>query len=85
MSAWFLDSKLSTYSNDKYTHYYFAVDTLKKTQPVVPEAMMDYIVSAFVEMRRDARTQTNQTFTSARTLLALLRLSTALVCVHETL
>ena len=38
-------------------------------------------MEAYVEMRRDARTQANQTFTSARTLLALLRLSTALVCI----
>ena len=37
-------------------------------------------MGAYVKMRRDARTQTNQTFTSARTLLALLRLSTTLVC-----
>ena len=47
----------------------------------MPEALTDYIVGAYVEMRRDARTQINQTFTSARTLLALLRLSTALVCI----
>lgn len=57
------------------------IEECKKKQPVVPEALTDYIVNAYVEMRRDARTQTNQTFTSARTLLALLRLSTALVCV----
>ena len=57
------------------------IEECKKKQPVVPEALTDYIVGAYVEMRRDARTQTNQTFTSARTLLALLRLSTALVCV----
>ncbi|XP_065886724.1 DNA replication licensing factor mcm7-A-like [Dysidea avara] len=50
----------------------------KRKQPVIPEGLTDYIVGAYVEMRRDARTQTNQTFTSARTLLALLRLSTAL-------
>ncbi|XP_065887015.1 DNA replication licensing factor mcm7-like [Dysidea avara] len=52
----------------------------KRKQPVIPEGLTDYIVGAYVEMRRDARTQTNQTFTSAKTLLALLRLSTALEC-----
>ena len=52
----------------------------KRKQPVIPEGLTDYIVGAYVEMRRDARTQTNQTFTSARALLALLRLSTTLVC-----
>ena len=57
------------------------IDECKKKQPVVPEALTDYIVGAYVEMRRDARTQINQTFTSARTLLALLRLSTALVSI----
>lgn len=54
------------------------IEECKKKQPIVPETLTDYIVGAYVEMRRDARTQTNQTFTSARTLLALLRLSTAL-------
>lgn len=47
--------------------------------PVIPEALTDYIVSAYVEMRKDARTSHDTTFTSARTLLAVLRLSTALV------
>ena len=52
------------------------------TQPIIPDSLTDYIVGQYVEMRRDARNNKggiNQTFTSARTLLALLRLSTALV------
>lgn len=50
----------------------------KTKQPVVPEALSDYIVSVYVEMRKEARVSTDATFTSARTLLAILRLSTAL-------
>ncbi|KAM7444334.1 Mcm2-7 hexameric complex component [Porites harrisoni] len=50
----------------------------KEKQPVIPEALTDYIVSAYVEMRKEARTNRDTTFTSARTLLAVLRLATAL-------
>ena len=46
---------------------------------MIPEALTDYIVSAYVEMRKEARTNRDTTFTSARTLLAVLRLATALV------
>jgi len=46
---------------------------------MVPEALNDYITGAYVEMRKEARNSKNMTFTSARTLLAILRLSTALV------
>ncbi|XP_022791176.1 DNA replication licensing factor mcm7-A-like isoform X1 [Stylophora pistillata] len=51
----------------------------KEKQPLIPEALTDYIVSANVEMRKEARTNRDTTFTSARTLLAVLRLATALV------
>ncbi len=54
----------------------------KKHQPVVPEELTEHIVSTYVQMRKEARESSgavNQTFTSARTLLAILRLSTALV------
>ena len=51
----------------------------KEKQPLIPEALTDYIVSAYVEMRKEARTNRDTTFTSARTLLAVLRLATALV------
>ncbi|XP_071512260.1 DNA replication licensing factor mcm7 [Panulirus ornatus] len=50
----------------------------KKKQPTIPENLTDYIVSAYVEMRKEARNNKDMTFTSARTLLAVLRLSTAL-------
>ncbi|KAK3747492.1 hypothetical protein QZH41_011365, partial [Actinostola sp. cb2023] len=50
----------------------------KEKMPVIPESLTDFIVSAYVEMRKDARTSHDTTFTSPRTLLAVLRLSTAL-------
>jgi len=50
----------------------------KKKNPVIPESLTDYIVMAYVEMRREARNNKDMTFVSARTLLAILRLSTAL-------
>jgi DNA replication licensing factor MCM7 len=50
----------------------------KTKQPLVPESLTDYIVSVYVEMRKEARVSTDSTFTSARTLLAILRLSSAL-------
>lgn len=46
---------------------------------MVPEALADYITAAYVEMRKEARVSKDTTFTSARTLLSILRLSTALV------
>ncbi|XP_064615400.1 DNA replication licensing factor mcm7-like [Liolophura sinensis] len=50
----------------------------KRRQPAVPELLSDYITGAYVEMRKEARNNKDMTFTSARTLLAILRLSTAL-------
>ncbi|KAH3805105.1 DNA replication licensing factor mcm7-like [Dreissena polymorpha] len=50
----------------------------KKKQPAIPEELADYITSAYCEMRKEARNGKDMTFMSARTLLALLRLSTAL-------
>ena len=38
-----------------------------------------YVSGAYVEMRKEARNSKDATFTSARTLLSILRLSTALV------
>jgi len=50
----------------------------KKQNPMVPEELTDYIVGAYCEMRKAARNAMDGTFTSARTLLAILRLATAL-------
>ena len=47
----------------------------------VPTSLNEYITGAYVELRKEARCQKakhTQTFVSARTLLAILRLSTAL-------
>ncbi|XP_066578804.1 DNA replication licensing factor MCM7 [Amia ocellicauda] len=54
------------------------ISLCKRRQPVVPESLADYITAAYVEMRREARGNKDMTFTSARTLLSILRLSTAL-------
>ncbi|XP_071439916.1 DNA replication licensing factor Mcm7 [Hetaerina americana] len=50
----------------------------KKKMPCIPEDLTDYIVGCYVEMRKEARNTQDTTFTSARNLLAVLRLSTAL-------
>ena len=50
----------------------------RKQNPIVPEELTDYIVGAYCEMRKAARNNKDMTFTSARTLLAILRLATAL-------
>eukprot|EP00096_Caligus_rogercresseyi_P011755 TRINITY_DN4732_c0_g1_i1.p1 TRINITY_DN4732_c0_g1~~TRINITY_DN4732_c0_g1_i1.p1 ORF type:complete len:729 (-),score=287.68 TRINITY_DN4732_c0_g1_i1:112-2298(-) len=50
----------------------------KQSNPVIPEELTDYVVGAYCEMRKEARNNKDMTFTSARTLLAILRLATAL-------
>jgi DNA replication licensing factor MCM7 len=50
----------------------------KTKQPVVPQSLSDHIVSVYVEMRKEARNSSDATFTSARVLLGILRMSTAL-------
>lgn len=70
------------YCSTKFLHcllFRRYIAACKEKQPVIPETLTDYIVSVYVEMRKEARTSRDTTFTSARTLLALLRLATALV------
>ncbi|XP_044751759.1 DNA replication licensing factor Mcm7 [Coccinella septempunctata] len=55
---------------------YIALCKLK--QPVIPESLTDYLVAAYVDLRKEARNSRDMTFTSARNLLGILRLSTAL-------
>lgn len=50
----------------------------QKKIPLIPEDLTNYIVSAYVELRKEARNSKDMTYTSARNLLAILRLSTAL-------
>lgn len=54
------------------------VSLCKQKDPTVPEELTDYIVGAYVEIRNQARNSADMTFTSARNLLGILRLSTAL-------
>jgi len=53
----------------------------QKQIPLIPKELRDYIVGCYCELRKESRLEDNKnttTFTSARTLLAILRLSTAL-------
>merc|ERR1712079_698319 len=51
----------------------------QKKDPDVPKELTDFIVGSYMSLRRESRDDPKQsTFTSARTLLAILRLSTAL-------
>ncbi|KAF7989398.1 hypothetical protein HCN44_008072 [Aphidius gifuensis] len=50
----------------------------KKIEPTVNEDITDYIVNSYVKMRTESRNSHDKTFTSARNLLAVLRLATAL-------
>lgn len=55
------------------------IDLCKKKVPTVPEELTDFLVNSYVELRKDSRENgKDTTFTSARNLLALLRISTAL-------
>jgi len=56
----------------------------KRRNPVVPPTLSERLVGAYVELRNEARNMDirntgDKTFTSPRSLLAILRLSTALV------
>ncbi|XP_054716412.1 DNA replication licensing factor mcm7-B-like [Uloborus diversus] len=50
----------------------------RRINPTIPEDLTDYLVSAYVEIRKEARNSKDMTFTSARNLLGVLRLATAL-------
>jgi len=55
----------------------------KKQNPVIPPGLSDFIVGSYCQMRKEARSDKennsrNSLFTSPRTLLAILRLATAL-------
>ncbi|KAG8182239.1 hypothetical protein JTE90_024172 [Oedothorax gibbosus] len=54
------------------------VSYCRNIQPLIPADLTDYLVSAYVEIRKEARNSRDMTFTSARNLLGVLRLSTAL-------
>jgi len=50
----------------------------KKKNPTVPSSLSERLVAAYVELRNEARNYRETTFTSPRSLLAILRFSTAL-------
>lgn len=50
----------------------------KRKEPTISADLSDYIVSAYVDLRREARNNKDTTFTSARNLLGIVRLATAL-------
>ncbi|XP_014254336.1 DNA replication licensing factor Mcm7 [Cimex lectularius] len=54
------------------------IDLCKRITPTIPQNLTDTIVEAYVDMRKEARNNKDMTFTSARNLLAILRLATAL-------
>ncbi|KAK4053032.1 DNA replication licensing factor MCM7 [Microbotryomycetes sp. JL201] len=60
-------------------HYIAAA---RQVRPTVPKLVSNYIVQAYVQLRKDQKTQEDKnqffTYTSARTLLGVLRLSQAL-------
>ena len=63
-------------SYPSFTRY---IALCKKKDPTVPPELTDYITGAYVELRKEARNNRDMTYTSARTLLAILRLATSLV------
>lgn len=54
------------------------ISLCKRKNPIIPDDLTDYIVGAYVELRREARNNRDMTFTSPRNLLGILRLATAL-------
>ncbi|XP_028155509.1 DNA replication licensing factor Mcm7 [Diabrotica virgifera virgifera] len=54
------------------------ISMCKMKDPAIPEELTDFIVAAYVDLRKEARNSADMTFTSARNLLGILRLSTAL-------
>lgn len=54
------------------------IDLCKKKVPTIPVELTEFLVNSYVDLRKDSRNNGDTTFTSARNLLAILRLSTAL-------
>lgn len=54
------------------------IDLCKKKSPTVPVELTEFLVDSYVDLRRDSRNNDDTTFTSARNLLSILRISTAL-------
>jgi len=54
------------------------ISACRKKMPTIPSNLSERLVGAYVELRNEARNCRETTFTSPRSLLAILRLSTAL-------
>lgn len=54
------------------------IDLCKKKCPTVPEELTEFLVESYVDLRKDSRSNCDTTFTSARNLLSILRIATAL-------
>lgn len=54
------------------------ISLCKRKNPVITPELAEIIVNSYVELRKEARNNKDMTFTSARNLLGILRLSTAL-------
>merc|ERR1712179_566112 len=70
-------------ANPAYGRYNIrrSIALCRNKNPVIPAELSNFIVGSYCELRKEARLEENKystTFTSARTLLAILRLSTAL-------
>lgn len=50
----------------------------RATEPALPKDLTEHLANAYVTIREDSRNNKNATFTSPRTLLSIIRMSTAL-------
>ena len=54
------------------------LNAARSVKPIVPDELSETLTMAYVTLREEARNNKNSTFTSARTLLSIIRLSTGL-------
>ena len=73
------DTELIPMSTIKYF-----ISKAREFQPTLPSAVGDYVVNAYVHLRQHASETSEFQYTSARTLLSVVRLGTALVLSTKT-
>jgi len=54
------------------------LNAARSMQPRLPQELTEHLANAYVTIREDSRNNRNATFTSARTLLSIIRMATAL-------
>ena len=59
-------------------YFYRYISFARTKQPIIPESLTALVVNKYVDIRKEARNTKNSSFLSARALLSILRLSTAL-------